>query len=205
MFDRRVVPVVIVILLAICVRVVLADGPQPGGKTEPPGEAGEPVQADEVQEVDPVEPASGQAGLALLGRMHPALVHFPIAWVFLLVLLEIAALLTRRDDLYRAGLPLIALACLSFVPAAATGFLRVASMGNDPEFRALMVPHRNMNIAAGLACLAALVIRVRLGRSLVGSKARWPYLLLVGCAGVLLLVAGHLGGKLVFGRGYLPF
>jgi uncharacterized membrane protein len=137
--------------------------------------------------------------------MHPALVHFPIAWVFLLLLLEAWALLARRDDLHRAGLPLLVLACVSFVPAALTGFLRASAMGNDPEFRALMIPHRNMNIAAGAACLAALVLRARRGNAAGGAKARWPYLLLVGTGAALLLAAGHLGGKLVFGPGYLPF
>ncbi len=156
-----------------------------------------------MQEVTPVSPP---AGGSLLGRMHPALVHFPIAWVFLLVVAEAAALLTGRDDLSRAGFPLLVLACLSFVPAALTGFLRASSMGDDPAFRALMVPHRNMNVAAAVLCVAALVLRTALReRFSARGKGRWSYLLLVAGAGALLLVSGHLGGKMVFGPNYLPF
>lgn len=183
---------------------LLADNPQPDGKTQPPGKTAEPAPIEEVQEVTAVETAARPAGLDLLGRMHPALVHFPIGWLVLLVLAEAAARFAGREEWGKVGLPLLVLVCLSFIPAALTGLLRAASMGNDPEFRALMVPHRNMNIAAGVLCLAALLLRLR-RRNQSPVKPGWSYLLLVVAAAALVLVSGHLGGKMVFGSNYLPF
>ncbi len=199
---RRIVP--IFLLLVVAGNPLEAALAQSGGKTPPSHKAADPGQIEDVQEVTPVETAAPPSGAGLLGRMHPALVHFPIGWVFLLLIVETAALITRRDELAKPGFLLLVLACLSFIPAATTGFLRASSIGNDPEFRALMVPHRNMNIAAAVLCLAALVLRIW-GKKRSGAPARWPYLLLLAGACALLLVAGHLGGKMVFGANYLPF
>jgi uncharacterized membrane protein len=201
--DRLVISA-LVMFLAICGGITVAGGAQKGGRSAAPGDAAEPIEIEDVQEVDEAEADTSPGKAELLGRMHPALVHFPIAWVFLLVILETGALTRGRDELSLARLPLLVLACLSFVPAAATGFLRSAAMGNDPEIRALLVPHRNLNIAASLACLVALAIRIRAGEYL-RANARWMYLLLVAGAGLLLVLAGHLGGKMVFGPRYLPF
>jgi hypothetical protein len=90
------------------------------------------------------------------------------------------------------------------LPAVATGLLRASSMGNDPEALSLMSQHRNLNLAAGVLCFAALPLRLRqAGRP--GFRPSWLGLLLTGAAAVLVLVAGHLGGKMVFGPKYLPF
>jgi len=173
------------------------------------GPSGVRVQSDEIDEVEEVEEVEAvetgtRSTIPLLGRLHTACVHFPIAWVFLLLLVESATLLSRRGELSSVGLPLLALACLSFVPAGVTGFLRASAIGDDPDLRALMLSHRNMNIAAGVACVVALIIRARY-REQCRPKAKWLYVALVACAAVLLMLAGHLGGKMVFGPDYLPF
>ena len=205
MRHRRVLPMVLWIVLATfgAVPQFTAAG-QSGGNTAPKGKGADPAEIEEVQDVSAVEPPGRPSALGLLGRFHPALIHFPIAWVFLLQLVETIALINRREEWRRMSLFVLILACLSFIPAAATGFLRAASVGSDPEFRSLMVTHRNMNVAAALLCMGALALRLGLPRQFA-SRLRWLYLLLLSVCAVLLLVAGHLGGKMVFGQGYLPF
>jgi uncharacterized membrane protein len=182
----------------------IAAAGQAGGKSATAGKAADPAQIEEVQEVSAVESPARPAVAGLLGRLHPGLVHFPIAWVFLLQIVEIPALFTRREEWRKMSLFVLILACVSFVPAAVTGFLRAASASSDPEFRALMLTHRNLNIAAALTCLGALALRIGFPRQFE-KGLRWFYMLLLSVCALLLLVAGHLGGKMVFGQGYLPF
>jgi uncharacterized membrane protein len=191
--------------------MLLANGPitrfagagQSGSKSAA-GKTADPAPIEEVQEVSAVESPARPAGGGFLGRLHPALVHFPIAWVFLLQVVEVPALITRREEWRKMGLYLLILACVSFLPAVVTGFFRAASASSDPEFRALMLTHRNLNIAAGAVCLGALALRLGLPNQFERGM-RWVYLLLLSVCALLLFVAGHLGGKMVFGQGYLPF
>ena len=202
---RRFIPMVLWAVLVCCgVTPSLTATEQSGSKPSQADKAGQPAPIEEVQEVAPVESPSDSTTSRLLGRLHPALVHFPIAWVFLLLIVEITALSIGREEWSRAGFFILILASLSFIPAVATGFLRADLMKNDLEFRALMVPHRNLNIAAGIICLAALALRASLRKRFAG-KVRGLYLLLLACCAVLLFIAGHLGGKMVFGADYLPF
>jgi uncharacterized membrane protein len=189
-------------LVAMTAWLAVAAGP---AVTAAAAQAGKATEVEEIQDVTPVEPAAHASAGSLIGRLHPAVVHFPIAWVLLLVLVETAATITARDDLSRAGFALLVLACLSFVPAGVTGFLRAAAMGSDPELKSLMLPHRNLNIAAAVACFAALALRTGLRDRFVSRHLRVSYLLLLAGSAALLSLAGHLGGKMVFGSDFLPF
>jgi len=51
-----------------------------------------------------------------------------------------------------------------------------------------------LNIAAEIACLAALVLRINKGGRFQGS-ARWPYFVLVVVSTLPVLTASHYGGK----------
>ena len=61
-----------------------------------------------------------------------------------------------------------------------------------------------MNIAAEIACLSALVLRINKGSRWEGS-ARWPYFVLVVVSTLPVLTASHYGGKMVYGENFLPF
>ena len=196
-------PVPFVVFLAVTVVSLVTAAAQSRDRSAPP-KADDAGKIEEIQEVAAVETPSRPAGLILLGRMHPALVHFPIGWVLLLLLVEAVAAWTGKDEWSRVGMFILVLACVSFVPAAITGFLRAAAMGDDPEFRSLMMLHRNLNVAAGISCLGALTLRVGWAGN-VTRAARWTYVALVACSAGLLSIAGHLGGKMVFGPEYLPF
>ena len=183
-----------------------AHGQSPEGQKET--KVGSPQEVQEIQElkeISDVTPSrSGAGGAVLIGRLHPAVVHFPIGWVFLALLIEILSLVTKKPEFSSAGFFLQCLAALSFIPAATTGWLRASAMGTNPEFLALMVPHRNLNLAAGALFFLAVALRIA-GRRGWGGHLRIVNLVLIAISTALMLFAGHLGGKMVFGTEYLPF
>jgi uncharacterized membrane protein len=181
-----------------------AQNPEP----RKPAKAGAVQEVQEIQEVKEVSEVSnapaGATSTALIGRMHPAIVHFPIAWISLALLLEILFLITKKPDGLGIGLFIQVLAALSFVPAAITGLLRASAMGSSPEFLALMVPHRNLNLAAGALFFLAVALRIA-RRNQWNGRIRGLSLALIALATMLLMIAGHLGGKMVFGAEFLSF
>lgn len=127
----------------------------------------------------------------LAGRLHPALVHLPIGFLLLLALTEIAGWL--RPAL-RPPPPLRTLALAAglaaALAAAACGWL----LGREGGYEAgLLDRHRWAGVACTALTAALLVLRHR----------PVPYALtFAGCL-VTLGVAGHLGGTLTHGEGYL--
>jgi uncharacterized membrane protein len=189
------------ILLAAFQVIAAQDSGSPAKK---PARPSEPTEIQEVQEVKPAETLHTLSFSGLIGRMHPAIVHFPIGWIVLLLLVETIAMATRREEWDRAGFVLLLGALASMLPAAATGFLLASSLGGDPDVVNLVSTHRNLNIASGLTCMLALVFRSA-WRSNFNSTRRWIYLSFIAIATFLMLLAGHFGGKMVFGKDYLPF
>ncbi|MBM3988478.1 MAG: hypothetical protein FJ294_11050 [Planctomycetes bacterium] len=133
--------------------------------------------------------------LVFAGRTHLALLHFPVA--FLPLAAALALLDARAPDELRARIVrlLARVGAASAVLAALTGWIHADA---EPLGRTL-ADALNMHRWLGMACcLLSLVgvfarTRVRLG-ALVGSA-------------LLALGAGHMGGELVHGEGYLsePF
>jgi uncharacterized membrane protein len=204
--NNRTMVLLFLCLSALSVRAPAADNrPAQSGQKDPQttkAGGGEPIE--EVQEVTPVESASPPGAWSVVGKLHPALVHFPIAWVMLVQMIDLTAVFTRRKEWTTVGLYLLILACLSFIPAAATGLIRAGAMSKDLEIQTLLSYHRNLNIAAGLICAGGLAVRLAMRNSLQ-AKWKWVYFLFMWSCGAALFIAGHLGGKMVFGSDYLPF
>ncbi|HEY3358265.1 MAG TPA: DUF2231 domain-containing protein [Polyangia bacterium] len=145
--------------------------------------------------------AAGPQGAGdLLGRLHPALVHFPIAWLCLLLLVEVVGV--RREAWHRAGMWVLVATLLSCLVAIPTGLLRADHLQEGAPAQRFVLLHRNLNLGMALALLAALAVRVMGGPR---AWARWGYLMLVLAATALILVAANVGGKMVYGANYLPF
>ena len=159
----------------------------------------------DVQTVAPGEISGKPAGLAdLVGRLHPALVHFPIAWLVGLALVDFVGLVRKREAWQRAGVFVLAGTVLSLLPTAATGLLRAAHMEFDANLRALLVVHRTLNFVVAGLLLAAFALRLARRNRLDGWWRR-AYLALVFAATCAVLVAADFGGRMVYGPDYLPW
>ncbi len=163
---------------------------------EEAGEVGEEVA---VSEAEP--PALDFS--TLYARLHPSLVHFPLGWLLLALIFDVATFALRREHFARAGHVTLIVAAVAFLPAVTSGLVYL-SMENEPEEIAAIVRHRNVILAAFGALLAALALRLA-KRSALAGPSRWAYLGLMVAAVLLASVGGHLGGELVHGEDYLPW
>jgi mono/diheme cytochrome c family protein len=134
---------------------------------------------------------------AFLGRFHPLWVHLPIGIFILLAALEFCGLLSRigwvvwlPDISKRQRTLILVLGAAAAVFTACLGWLLARSGDYDST---LVDTHRWLGVAAaGGAVLLLLVHRVW-----------WLYGPLFVASLVLLILAGHAGGKITHGNDYL--
>lgn len=168
------------------------------------------AQADTLNQAEPVElvedvteAETGNGLTRLVGHMHPALVHFPIGWLVMTLIVDLVTFVGHRPRWKNAGLLLLIAAVLSFIPAIATGLLN-ASLESDTDQMSLILLHRNLIFAMSALTIIALGIRAVARNELAGT-AQSLYMGLMIAATVLILYAGHIAGKAVYGPNYLPF
>lgn len=136
--------------------------------------------------------------MALIGRLHPLIVHFPIALVIIAAVAESGASLTR-DWRWRLVAYANVRAAAIFAIAAAFAGWRLAVAPGDST--AVVEWHRWLGVcAAATTVAAALATAGDNGRSLA---AGWTYRAALMSATVLVIVTAHLGGVLVWGADFL--
>lgn len=143
----------------------------------------------------------GEAAQQFLGRLHPMLVHFPIA---LLVMAAVAEFVRFRP---REALSGVAFFCVSFgalaaLFAAATGYLNADLERHSRSLADILDSHR---VAGTVLAAFALVTWILMAIHRAGRVAALvvPYRLSLIVTALLVAPVGHLGGTLVFGEGYL--
>jgi uncharacterized membrane protein len=135
--------------------------------------------------------------MSLIGKLHPLLVHFPIALVLSAAGAEIAAMATRQVS-WRA------IAIVNLRVGAAMGALTsvagwVLATAPFVEATPSLAWHRWAGIAAAAAIIAAAVASSH-------PQSRRSVLVYRGAlfaAAVFVAIAGHLGAALVWGADFL--
>jgi len=137
--------------------------------------------------------------MALVGRFHPLIVHFPIALVMVAAWAEGVALATH-DSRWRAVAVINVRAGALFAFAAAiAGWRLAATLGIESSL--LMQWHQWLGTAATVLTAAAAVATFRTG---VGSlRGLWIYRIALASAAVAVAATGHVGGLLVWGANFL--
>lgn len=138
------------------------------------------------------------------GRTHPMLVHFPIALLIAGVLFEFIAIIVRKDRTKpsSAGLACVVVGALGAGAAAWAGWLNADLETHGRGVADLMETHRWLGIIAaslaGLALVAGLIGVSGKARAMT-AVYRIALVLAAGVVGA----AGHWGGSMVYGEGYL--
>ena len=137
--------------------------------------------------------------LALTGRFHPLFVHLPIGIFLALFLLEILNLVRPSLQLTPACRILLWLVAISAVPTVLAGVLLAADGGYGDT---VLFRHRWLGWAMATVSIWLLVLR-RLADTGKGKSFANLYYAALMINVVLLAGAGHYGGSLTHGSGYL--
>jgi uncharacterized membrane protein len=135
---------------------------------------------------------------AFVGRFHPLLVHFPIAFLLLAGGLELLALRRRTGPPWLAArFPLLVVAAIAAVIAASAGYLLGAAGGYGG---ATFDRHLQLGIVVAAGATVTAIAGWRRQRTGAGDA-----IVRVALALTLLVLAaaGHLGATLTHGEGYL--
>jgi uncharacterized membrane protein len=136
--------------------------------------------------------------MALVGRLHPLLVHFPIALVITAALAEFVSLVTRRPRWHGVAVANLQVGAAFAAASAGAGWLLASS--SIVEASAALEWHRWAGVLAAVAALTAASASAGGGGRLAHRLA---YRVALGVAAVLVAAAGHLGAMLVWGAGFL--
>ncbi len=138
--------------------------------------------------------------IALLGRLHFPLLHFPIALLVVVVFVELFG--GTRLQAERKKDTAVALLTLGAVAAVITAVSGLAyAQGED--FTGAQATTFQLHRAVGLGTAALAVVLAALRRSPDGAPAARAYRPLLVVGALAVLVTGHFGGELVHGEGFL--
>jgi len=138
-----------------------------------------------------------------LGRLHPGLVHFPVALIIFALVAELCCIATREGRYADIARFLVNMAAWVAIPAAITGFLRADNITMNAAEQHLFAVHR----IAGIATPVLAFLCAGLGAGVRRSGQIWELMLfraVLVMAAVSAAIAGYYGGEIVFGTGFFP-
>ena len=140
----------------------------------------------------------------LFGRLHPMIVHFPLAGIPLAFMGFVAAVATRRESFARADVVPLMVGAGAAVMAVLTGNVVHEATNFGENLARVAERHQFASTASMVLALLLVALRIWQWRSFT-SAWRWVYggVLLVEV--VLLTITGYLGASLVYGSGHLTW
>ncbi len=146
----------------------------------------------------------GEERAPFLGRLHPVIVHFPIAGIILAFISFAAWSLTGRDVFARADVVPLLVGTLAAVAAVITGNIAHDSMRFSASLHAMLERHQTAGTVVMILALCLSGLRIWRWNRMVGSW-RWLYGIGLLAAVVLVGLTGFLGGSVVFGPDHLKW
>lgn len=134
---------------------------------------------------------------AFLGPFHTVVLHLPIGFFTIVVVLETVAFFQPGEVLRKIIQLVLVLTVLSAAVAATFGWMRGIGGDYDPE---ILNQHRWSGIIFAVCVLIASVIHWGIVR---GRSLRGIYWGTLAASMGLMTIAGHLGGDLTHGSSYL--
>lgn len=136
----------------------------------------------------------------MLHLIHPALVHFAVAFLIGGGLFEASGILLERQRWARFGGVLVVAGTVTLLPVLASGYLAANSLTIEQGVRPLLDAHER-NGWFVLAVFAAALFWKGWCRGDVPRGQRWPYALLLLAGVVLTVYSAVLGGEMVYFHG----
>lgn len=137
--------------------------------------------------------------MSLIGHFHPLLVHFPIALILAAAVAEFVGIAAAGHPWRSFALSSVRAGAAIGLVAAITGWLFASSPFVDDT--AALEWHRWIGLAGALSAGAAALISWR--PFVMSRRAEITYRVALFSAALLVAIASHLGGTLVWGAGFL--
>ena len=137
----------------------------------------------------------------LFGRLHPMVLHFPVALLLTAAGVEGVRCFRADSRLSRLTIILLALGAIGAVAAAGTGWVFAHESRPEPELRATLLWHRWLGLGTAVLALIAWLTAYRWADDPRASY-RWIPRLVTWLTAGLLVIAAHLGALLVWGADY---
>ena len=146
-----------------------------------------------------IDPDNPSDWLVFLGRFHPLLVHLPISFLLLGILLEVISRMQRYSELRPAVSFVLFLGAISAVFAVFAGLLLAVTgdYGGDDLWW-----HKWLGIGVAVTAVLAYWLKRRTIKT-EDMVVRRAYAGVLTMSGAMLVVASHLGGSLTHGSDYL--
>ena len=132
--------------------------------------------------------------MALTGRLHPLLVHFPIALILIAAIAELVSVTTRFPEWHTVAVANVRAGSAFAVASAGAGWLLASS--RIVEASHTLEWHRWLGLMAALAAVAAALATGEIDRP---PRRLWLYRIALFSAATCVAVAGHFGAVLVWG------
>jgi len=138
----------------------------------------------------------------MLHLIHPALVHFAVAFLIAGGLVEAAGHVTRKPAWVRYGGSLVVLGTIFLVPTVVSGFLAQNSVAVPADARAaaLLVWHERVGLAL-LAAFSAALLWKGWGGGAIPERQRFWFAAFLLLAVALTALGALLGGAMVYEHG----
>lgn len=164
------------------------------------------VDADEAERKPPfiarllnIDPDSPPDLVVFLGRFHPLVVHLPISFILLALIIEVISRFKRFSDLKPASSFVLFLGVLTAAVAVIAGLLLSISGEYEGD---TMFWHKWLGISVFFLAAAAYYFKRKTVRHTHSSLQR-VYAGLLTFSGICLIFASHYGGSLTHGTDYL--
>lgn len=137
--------------------------------------------------------------MALIGRLHPLVVHFPIALILVAAAAELVAMAAHRPKWHTVAVANLRAGAVFAGGSAVAGWL--LALSRIVEASPSLEWHRWLGAAAAIAAIGAAVTTA--GAVSSSPKLLWVYRITLFWAAALVSVAGHFGAVLVWGPDFL--
>lgn len=141
------------------------------------------------------------AVIRLLGRFHPLVIHFPIAFLLVAAAMEVVGMLWKRLFYPEAQYVCLTVGAAGALVAAPLGWADAASLRFGPEDTLALGLHRWLETSVAASSIAIWLLGARLR---TGSMPRFhrTFQVLLLAAAAALGIGAHFGGILVYGHDY---
>jgi uncharacterized membrane protein len=133
-------------------------------------------------------------------NIHPLLVHFPIALIFAVIVIDLIGFFRKNEAFLRAGTIITLFAAAGAIAAVVSGLLAEESVWHSEAAEEIIEKHELLAfIYLGLIVLLA-IVKLAANRKPLGPIGLAGLVIAVVAAGVVSF-GGYLGGELVYSHG----